>query len=242
MAKDVAVMDPDDDENRPRHYRVNKEGAQRMSEREETLMDKVMRKRKELDEKRNQFWQPAQGINRVRVMPSWKGPNEEFYVEIPTHYEVGPDRKTVPCLQFWDQPCPVERLIEQLSASNVAADQNLATKLTPRTRILVNVGIPNEPDGAIKVWALSESLFHEILGYFADPDYGDFTHPRTGFDLIFTRKGEKLATRYTNLHLARHTTPVKIDDWRKRLVKLDQFIKPIERKKIRAILAGEDTE
>ena len=211
-------------------------------EREETLLEKVMRTKKQLEDKRGSYFIAKEGVNRVRIMPSWRGVGEQFYIQVPTHQNIGPNNKWATCLQFWQEECPIERQIERLAQSQNSRDQNAASKMMAVDRILMNVGYPNEEDGIIKPWSMSESWFLEILGYFGDPEYGDFTDPKEGYDYIFSRKGTGLATKYTNRHFATRPSPIKIAGARKKLINLDQFPKRYTRQQLRAFLRGEEDE
>jgi hypothetical protein len=205
-----------------------------------SLLETVMRTRKQLEDKRGSYFTAKEGVNRVRIMPSWRGVGEQFYLQIPTHKNIGPEGKWATCLQFWQEACPVCRAIDRLSSSQNSRDQNLASKMMPDDRILMNVGYPNDEDGIVKPWSMSESFFLEILGYFGDPEYGDFTDPHEGYDYVFTRKGTGMATKYTNKHFATRPSAVKIPGAKKKLINLDQFPKRYSMKEMRAFLRGEE--
>lgn len=209
---------------------------------EETLMEKVLRTRQQIQDKRSTYFTPKEGQNRVRILPSWRGKNEDFYLELPVHRNIGPNSQWATCLKFWNEPCPICRAIDRLSASQTARDQNAASKMLPDARYVVNVGVPNSEDGLVKPWSISPSWFYEILGFFADPEYGDFTNPREGYDYIFTREGTGLKTRYTNKRFARNPSPVKIAECKKKLINLDTFPKRYTRQELQAFLRGEEVD
>ena len=94
----------------------------------------------------------------------------------------------------------------------------------------------------MKIWRKSENFFLDILGFYTDSEYGDFSHPRRGYDFSFIKKGTGLGTRYSNLRPCNKPSPVKIEDWKQRLRKLDTVVKPYTRRQVRSILAGEDPE
>lgn len=208
----------------------------------ESLLEKVMRTKKQLEDKQDSYFKPKEGINRVRIMPSWRGRGEPFYVQIPTHKNIGPDNKWATCLQFWQEDCPVCTDMEKLSRSNNSRDQNTASDMRPDDRVLMNVGYPNNEEGIIKPWSISEKWLLELLGYFTDPEFGDFTDPKEGYDYIFTRRGQMLKTRYDAKHFANKSTPIRIPNARKKLINLDLFPKRYTRKQMRAFLIGEEAE
>ena len=96
-------------------------------------------------------------------------------------------------------------------------------------------------EGVVKAWRMGEPFFLDILGFYTDGEYGDFTNPKTGYDFSFTRTGQGMATRYNNLRASK-AKPLLIDDWKSKLRQLDRFVKPYTRKQIREILAGQEPE
>lgn len=228
---------------RKRRDRMAGNGTSRVHNNEsQSLLDKVMKTRKEIDERRNQYFKPEQGINRIRIMPSWLGDGEIFYKEFATHYAVGPEKKSATCLQYWGQVCPVCQAIETLSKSRNPRDLQLASDMGVRNRFMLNVAASNVSDATIKVWTISENAMHEILAFFGDPDYGDFTDPKNGYDYVFTCKGTGLKTRYTGKRFAKNATRIKVKNWREKLNNLDQFLQPLTRRQLRAMLVGEEEE
>lgn len=205
------------------------------------LMQRIREKQAAIKSARDKWWSPAEGTNSVRIMPSWKGKNGDWYFEICTHYGL-PGGKSVACLKQYGAECPVCEVIERLVDSNKAADQELATRMMGKNIYIVNAGIPNAEDGLVKVWRMGEPFFLDLLNFYTDTEeYGDFSHPVTGYNFRFERKGTHLRTRYSQLRAGRKCR-LLIKDWRNRLTPLDRFVKPQSRKEIRAILAGEDSD
>lgn len=205
-----------------------------------SLMDKVRKKQAQIKANMGGWWSPAEGMNSVRVMPSWAGPKGDWYFEICTHYGL-PERKSVACLKQYGSECPVCDVVDKLVDSTKAADQTLASQMMGKPIYIVNAAIPNEADGLVKVWRMGEPFFLELLTFYTDEDYGDFSHPKTGYDFRFERTGTGMRTRYGAVKAGRKR-PLLIPDWQKKLKRLDRFVKPQTRKEIRAILAGEDPD
>lgn len=205
----------------------------------ESLMDKIKKKQKQIESNMTSWWSPPEGRVQVRIMPSWRGPGGEWYQEILTHYSVGPGNRSVACLKTYGQECPVCDALTVLCDSTKAAEQKLASDMMPRAIYAVNAGYPNAPDGIVKPWRMGERFFLDILSLYTDGEYGDFSHPRKGYDVIFTRKGTGLKTRYSSVKPAK-PKPIIIEDWKSKLKNLSTFVKPYTRKEIRAFLAGDD--
>lgn len=206
-----------------------------------SLMDKIKAKQQQIEAGRGLWWTPAEGKNVVRIMPSWQGPSGLWYAEIVTHYDVGPNKKSVACLKCFDQECPVCHVLEQLCSSNKATDQTLASRMMGNKIYYVNAGVPNKPDGVVKPWRMGEKFFLDILSIYTNGEYGDFTHPKRGYDITFVRKGTGLQTRYSNI-LPTRPRPLQIEDWKLKLKNLTTFVKPYTRREIRAFLAGEELD
>ncbi len=216
-----------------RDYVVTPDGVRRVNGTEgnssggESVYAKVMRARQAIEDRQGMFFKPKEGLNHGRVMPSWLGKDGPWHKECINHYKVGPNRTTITCLRYWDKPCPVCDLIERLCRSNNARDLNIANDMRIQYGYIINWAVRNDPDGIVKPWNLNGNMFLEISAGLMDPDVGDFSHPRTGFDFQFMYKKNG-------------GPPVYVTDWRQKILNLDTFLKPRTRQEIRAILAGEE--
>lgn len=208
---------------------------------EGSAYDKIQARLRKMELGRGKLWKPKKGQNRIRILPSWRGPNEEFYKETPTHWGVGPEgKRSIICPKVINQPCPVCKRAEKFAESDSAKKQAIAEKLQAKNRVIFNILDLDSKDGNIYQWSCSESQLQELLGYYIDPDYGDFTNPKTGFDVIIIRKGEGLNTRYKT-RLSRN--PTKVKEWKKLkkdIPNLDVKFKPYDTEKIIAIMNGDD--
>ena len=203
-----------------------------------SLQEKVQRKLRELERRGQSIWKPSQGVSTLRVLPSWRGDNEEFYFETAVHYGVGPNQRSVNCNRTYGKRCPIceraDKLLERDPENQAAADE-----LRPSDRVNMNVIVRGEEEAGVQVWSTTPRLLQELLGYFSDADYGDFTDPKDGFDVQLRRKGEGLRTRY-DLRLVRHPSPIGVKNWRGKLKNLDTMFKLLTPSQIIAIMRGED--
>jgi hypothetical protein len=62
-------------------------------------------------------------------------------------------------------------------------DWRAAKKMEPKLRTFVPVLVRGEEGEGIRFWGFGKTVYQEILGYIADPDYGDITHPTEGRDI-----------------------------------------------------------
>ena len=66
----------------------------------------------------------------------------------------------------------------------------------------------------LRFWGFGKTVYQEILGYIADPDYGDITDPTSGRDLTIEYKSaEEAGTTYptTTIRVKPSETPVSED-------------------------------
>jgi hypothetical protein len=98
---------------------------------------------------RTSRWKPAQGKNRIRIMPPWasSGPNAyQFWRELYVHWGVGPDEESstaLACPRLSQDgpkgPCPVCAEVERLKATKDPANVELAKELRAKQRSFSNI-------------------------------------------------------------------------------------------------------
>jgi len=76
-------------------------------------------------------------------------------------------------------------------------DWKAAKQMEPKLRTFVPVIVRGEEGEGVRFWGFGKTVYQEILGYIADPDYGDITDPQTGRDLtIEYTSAEDAGTSY----------------------------------------------
>ena len=81
-------------------------------------------------------------------------------------------------------------------------------------RTFVPVVVRGEEGEGVRFWGFGKTVYQEILGYIADPDYGDITDPTSGRDLTIEYKSaEEAGTTYptTTIRVKPNETPVSED-------------------------------
>jgi hypothetical protein len=94
-------------------------------------------------------------------------------------------------------------------------DWKAAKKMEPKLRTFVPVLVRGEEGEGIKFWGFGKTVYQEILGYIADPDYGDITEPTTGRDItIEYTSAEDAGTSYpvTTIRVKPTQTPITNDE------------------------------
>ena len=93
-------------------------------------------------------------------------------------------------------------------------DYKAARQMEPKLRTFVPVIVRGEEGEGVKFWGFGKTVYQEILGYIADPDYGDITDPVSGRDLtIEYTSAEDAGTSYptTTIRVKPKETPLVED-------------------------------
>jgi hypothetical protein len=81
-------------------------------------------------------------------------------------------------------------------------------------RTYVPVLVRGEESEGVKFWGFGKNVYQELLGFFADPDYGDLTDPVNGRDVTVEFKtAAELGKSYpeTYIRVKPSTTPISED-------------------------------
>lgn len=157
-------------------------------------------------------WKPTEGTHTIRIVPLATNPENPF-IEVYFHYLGG---KTQLSPLTFGEADPIAEFAESLRAGGHLPPEewNETKKFIPVVRTYVPIIVRGQEDAGVKYWAFGKTIFKELLAIIDDEDYGDITHPKTGFDikLTFTPK-EKSPTNFpqTALRVARTATPISTD-------------------------------
>lgn len=170
------------------------------------------------------------GDNQFRILPPWPG-SDFIMKEIWYHYIKRPDGSThsVVCpLLMTDKPCPICEMSDALRQSTVPADKDAGYELRASSRWFVNVIDRRDEATGPKVLGISaKGIVEDIVAFLADPDYGNIADINGGTDIIVSRTGEKLQTKYKT-HAKRSSSPLGTQDqvnaWVPAIKNLDKFV------------------
>jgi len=187
-----------------------------------TDLEKVRKRYEELQrESQNRFWTPKEGKNLVRFLPAYKE-GGDFFLETSIHFGVREGLHLV-CNRFYGEPCYVCEIVQKLRMSEDPNDVARARRMAPRKRVFYNIVDLNAQEVGVQVFASGASIFKQLLSYFYDPDWGDLTDPKHGYDVVIERKGTGLETEYT-VRPRKNPTPIEDEEWLNQLIDLDQFV------------------
>ena len=158
------------------------------------------------------LWKPTPGKHQVRVVP-YKFSPENPFIELFFHYNI--NNKTYLSPSSFGRPDPIVEFAEKLKRMGDKEDWKAAKKMEPKLRTFVPVIVKGEESEGVRFWGFGKTVYQELLGYIADPDYGDITDVDGGRDItIEYTSAEDAGTSYpvTTIRIKPNQTPVSDDE------------------------------
>ena len=159
----------------------------------------------------NDLWKPQPGKHQVRIVP-YLFNKENPFIELYFHYNI--NNKSYLSPMSFGRPDPIVEFAEKLKRMGDKDDWRAAKKMEPKLRTFVPVLVRGEEGEGVRFWGFGKTVYQEILGYIADPDYGDITDPTAGRDLtVEVVSAEDSGTSYpvTTIRMKPKETPLHED-------------------------------
>lgn len=169
-------------------------------------MKKKMEKRRE-DMRKGQggnypYFLVKEGTTRFRILNV--GEENEPGIEIQTVY-LNKDLGVVISPATFGMKCAFDLKYQKLSKSSSEADQKLAKLIKPKPKVMVPAVRFNDEKGkeldeaqGAKMILITKGLYADMLDLYLEPEQGDFTDPKEGYDLKLSRTGKTmLDTEYS---------------------------------------------
>ena len=134
----------------------------------------------------NSFWKPQPGRTQVRIVP-YKFNKDNPFIELYFHYSMG-DNKTYLSPVSFGRPDPINEFADKLKSTGNRDEWIQGKKLEPKMRTFAPVVVRGQEHEGVKFWGFGKTVYQELLGFIADPDYGDITDPITGRDIVVERQ------------------------------------------------------
>jgi hypothetical protein len=99
-------------------------------------------------------------------------------------------------------------------------DYREAKKMEPKLRTFVPVIVRGQESEGVKFWGFGKTVYQELLGYFADPDYGDLSDPINGRDIVVDYAAAEGGASYP-------TTTIRVKPTTTKLHENDEKIKEL---------------
>jgi hypothetical protein len=161
--------------------------------------------------KRQDFlWKPEPGKQQIRIVPYQHNKDNPFQ-ELYFHYDLGKKNFLSPIT--YGNPDPVVEFAEKLKNSGNSDEWKLGKKLEPKMRCYVPIIVRGKESEGVKFWGFGKTVYTELLGFCADPDYGDITDPMNGRDIVVEFSPAEGAGSFpkTAIRVKPNTTPLTTD-------------------------------
>ena len=132
------------------------------------------------------FWKPQPGKTQVRIVP-YKFNKDNPFVELYFHYNLGNNRTYLSPVSF-GRPDPVNEFSEKLKSSGNREEWIQGRRIEPKMRTFAPVVVRGQEKDGVKFWGFGKTVYQELLGFIADPDYGDISDPISGRDIVVERQ------------------------------------------------------
>ena len=134
----------------------------------------------------NSFWKPQPGKTQIRIVP-YKFNKANPFSELFFHYSLVPNKTVLSPLSF-GRPDPVQQFADKLKASGNKDEWIQGKRIEPKMRTFAPVIVSGEENEGVKFWGFGKTVYQELLGIIADPDYGDISDSMTGRDIVVERQ------------------------------------------------------
>lgn len=138
---------------------------------------------------------------RVRIMPP-KGADDEFCINVVVFFNPTTKRSIISPVSL-EKRCAMMELYKRLKDSDDSEERELATSIAPKKRIVLpclkyrdKLGKEVDKNAGIKLLLAPGGLYSDIIDLYLDEEHGDFTDPKEGYDLKFSKSGKGLNTEY----------------------------------------------
>ena len=135
---------------------------------------------------KDNFWKPEPGKQVVRIVP-YKHNKDNPFVELFFHYNLGNNKTYLSPLSF-GRPDPVAEFADKLKSTGNKDEWIQGKRLEPKMRTFAPVVVRGKESEGVKFWGFGKTVYQELLGVIADPDYGDITDATNGRDIGIERQ------------------------------------------------------
>ena len=132
------------------------------------------------------FWKPEPGKQVVRIVP-YKHNKDNPFIELFFHYNLGNNKTYLSPMSF-GRPDPVAEFADKLKSTGNKDEWIQGKRLEPKMRTFAPVVVRGKESEGVKFWGFGKTVYQELLGIIADPDYGDISDATTGRDIVVERQ------------------------------------------------------
>ena len=128
------------------------------------------------------MWRPQEGEEHTVRLLSFPDNEGQPFQERWFYYNIGNNPGLLAPYQF-NNPDPIQELINKLRDDGSKESYELAKKLYPKMRCYAPVIVRGEEDRGVRIWSFGKTVYQSLLNIMLDEDYGDITDPLEGRDV-----------------------------------------------------------
>jgi hypothetical protein len=147
--------------------------------------DAIRRKLNQLsgnNRRQTKNWRPKEGEDYTVRLLSFSDNDGQPFKELWFYYNIGNNPGLLAPYQF-NNPDPIQELINTLRDEGTKESYELAKKLYPKMRTYAPVIVRGEEDKGVQIWGFGKMVYQSLLNIMLDEDYGDITDPTSGRDI-----------------------------------------------------------
>lgn len=129
----------------------------------------------------NNLWKPTEGKQTIRILP-YKQNTDNPFVELFFYYDF--NGKTLVSPRSFGDSDPIYEFAMNLRKQGDKESYKQSKEFEPKMRTHVPVLVRGSEGEGVKYWAFGKLVYEQLLGYIADPDYGDITDIKNGRDIV----------------------------------------------------------
>jgi len=161
------------------------------------------------------YWTPKSfGQHTIRFLPS-QDPNKYFFKETGIHKI---DEQRVYCPKFTNgENCPICEAVKSLYERDTPEDAEHAKQLKVQRKFYSNVVVRGKEDEGVKIYSYGIQVHKKVLGFIANPEWGDITDLKEGYDFIVDKQQGPMCPNYDSSYATKNPssagTPKEMEDW-----------------------------
>lgn len=140
------------------------------------------------DKGNSNVFKPEEGEQTVRILPNQYSEDGLPFQELHFYYKLIPGKTIMSPLSWGGRDPVVEFKDMLLSGARVSKDEfkEIMQRYNPQVRTYVPVIVRGKESEGVKFWAFGQTIYKQLAELMLDPDYGDITDPKNGWDIKVT--------------------------------------------------------
>lgn len=164
---------------------------------------------KNTNNRSSHMWRPEPGEHQIRIVPYLHKAENAPFIELYFHYKLS--KRSILSPVSFGRPDPIVNFAEKMKQTGDKNDWVMGRKLEPKMRTYVPVIVRGAESEGVKFWGFGKQIYEELLGYFADDDYGDLSDVQTGRDIVVTVKSpEETGREYAETTIRIKPNPTQV--------------------------------